>query len=254
MAVRLETHPEPSVRLDVHLQRPDLDRHTAIEFKYPFVSLLLMDPIPRPPTPEYLREATFRMLGMRCLRCGTVRPLEVAHIMDWPTCVAAASKQINGMEPPADWRMGVALQSFHNLGNVLPLCRNCHGLYDGRQHEDVTECEIRGYRDAAVREAGALARLIDFVGTELHGRPNRCTHMIDGRREHSHMVDLQACAWPLIWLAQGYRDGALAGDPHLVVPSAGAGHHHVHLDTTTIALCGSPLAECNRAGQIWSKS
>ena len=29
--VRLETHPEPNVRLDLLLSRPDLDRHTAVE-------------------------------------------------------------------------------------------------------------------------------------------------------------------------------------------------------------------------------
>jgi hypothetical protein len=35
MLIRLETHPEPAVRPDVLLSRPDLDRHTAIELKYP---------------------------------------------------------------------------------------------------------------------------------------------------------------------------------------------------------------------------
>ena len=32
--VRLETHPEPGVRLDLLLSRPDLGRHTAVELKY----------------------------------------------------------------------------------------------------------------------------------------------------------------------------------------------------------------------------
>ncbi|MEV6894090.1 hypothetical protein [Kribbella sp. NPDC051137] len=34
LQVRLETHPEPNVRLDLLLSRSDLDRHTAIELKY----------------------------------------------------------------------------------------------------------------------------------------------------------------------------------------------------------------------------
>jgi hypothetical protein len=34
LRVRLETHPEPGVRLDLLLSRADLDRHTAIELKY----------------------------------------------------------------------------------------------------------------------------------------------------------------------------------------------------------------------------
>jgi hypothetical protein len=32
--VRLETHPEPSIRLDVLLSRPDLDAHSVVELKY----------------------------------------------------------------------------------------------------------------------------------------------------------------------------------------------------------------------------
>lgn len=34
LRVRLETHPQPNVRLDLLLSRPDLRRHTAIELKY----------------------------------------------------------------------------------------------------------------------------------------------------------------------------------------------------------------------------
>ena len=34
MRVRLETHPEPAIRLDLRLSRPDLGRYTAIELKY----------------------------------------------------------------------------------------------------------------------------------------------------------------------------------------------------------------------------
>jgi hypothetical protein len=34
MRVRLETHPEPNLNLDLLFSRPDLDRHTAVELKY----------------------------------------------------------------------------------------------------------------------------------------------------------------------------------------------------------------------------
>jgi hypothetical protein len=34
LEVRLETHPEPNVRLDVLISRPDTGRHTALELKY----------------------------------------------------------------------------------------------------------------------------------------------------------------------------------------------------------------------------
>lgn len=34
LQVRLETHPEPNMRLDLLLSRPDLRKHTAVELKY----------------------------------------------------------------------------------------------------------------------------------------------------------------------------------------------------------------------------
>lgn len=34
MQIRLETHPEPNVRLDVLFARPDLSAYTAVELKY----------------------------------------------------------------------------------------------------------------------------------------------------------------------------------------------------------------------------
>jgi hypothetical protein len=178
----------------------------------------------------------------------------VAHIIDWPKCVELASEQITGRKPPEGWLYEEAVRYFHDLGNVLPLCPNCHGLYDGIHYTDITECEIRRYRDDAVQQPETLARLIDFVGVELSGRPNRCTHKVAGRRKHSRTVNLAACTWPLIWIARGYELGVLTDNPHLTVNSAGAGHYHVRLDTTEIRLRSARLGECGHFGEIWRRS
>ncbi|MEV0035202.1 HNH endonuclease [Streptomyces sp. NPDC050804] len=209
----------------------------------------------RPGNPEYLRQATFRMFGERCLRCGESRPLEMAHIANWPKCVILAGEKIDGVAPPDEWHYGAAVGHFHHLGNVLPLCANCHTLYDGEQYTDVTESEIRDYRDAAVRQPDVLARLIDFVGTELSGRPGRCTHKVDGKRKHSHAVDAEACAWPLMWISQGYEQGLVTDDPNMIVLLRDSGfHYHVPLTTTEISMCSGELSECGRGVRIWKRS
>ncbi|WP_137989746.1 HNH endonuclease signature motif containing protein [Streptomyces vilmorinianum] len=205
-------------------------------------------------TPKYLVAATYRMLGTRCLRCDLDRPLEVAHIVDWPSCFASAGEEIDGLAPPEAWHYAEAISRFHDLGNVLPLCCNCHTLYDGKQYTDVTESEIRGYRDAAVRKPEALSRLIDFVGTELRGRPGRCIHKVGSRREHTHTADPVACSWPLTWISQGYELGLVAEDPNLIVMSAECGfHYHVPLTTTEIRMCSGELSECGRGGRVWKR-
>jgi hypothetical protein len=85
----------------------------------------------------HLREATFWLFGRACLRCRTERPLEVAHVVDWPRCRELDSSPVGGIKPPTWFVDGEAIRLFHNIANVLPLCGNCHGLYDGRHHEDV---------------------------------------------------------------------------------------------------------------------
>ncbi|WP_405832477.1 HNH endonuclease [Streptomyces sp. NBC_00105] len=208
----------------------------------------------RPDNPEYLRQASFHIFGEQCLRCGAVRPLEMAHIMNWPKCVAAAGEEIDGIAPPEAWHYGAAVSYFHHLGNVLPLCANCHTLFDNMQYEDVTEAEIKGYRDDAVRKPETLTRLIDFVGTELSGRPGRCTHKIEGKRKHSHVVDVEACMWPLMWISQSYEKGPVTDDPKMIVKSRDSGfHYHVPLTTTEISMCSGELSECSQGVRVWKR-
>ncbi len=155
-----------------------------------------MPELKRPETPAYLRQAAYRVFGEQCLRCLGSRPIEVAHIVNWPACRLQAGLPVNGLQPPSDWREGEALRLFHDLGNVLPLCPNCHTIYDGIAYEDVDESQICGYRDRAVLRHDVLAQLIDFVGIELSGRPNRRPHQAAGRRVHTRVVNPNAVMWP----------------------------------------------------------
>lgn len=214
----------------------------------------------RPETPQYLIEACFWIFEERCFRCKIDRPLDVAHIENWPTCRERAGRPVAGFSPPADWHYGQALTEFHHIGNVLPLCKNCHGLYDGPQYPDVTEEEIRSYRDAAVKLPDVLGRLIDFVGIELYGRPNRCGHRDDEtkKRQHSHVVDTVATRWPMIWIGDAYREGTLTGDPRMTVITADGSHHHVHFGQMSVGTCGACCVPCcakesGDRGPVWRR-
>ncbi|MFC1438465.1 HNH endonuclease signature motif containing protein [Streptacidiphilus sp. N1-10] len=191
------------------------------------------------------------MLGDRCLRCGLERPLEVAHIIEWPRCFAIAGEEIDGQKPPREWHYGEAVRHFHHLGNMLPLCSNCHTLFDGKQYPEVTEEQIRALRDAVVKKPETLLRLIEFIGEELSGRPGRCTHNVDGKRKHSHAVDVTACTWPLIWLSESYKLGTITDNPNLLIePSGGGYHYHASLDTGTISLCSARVSDCRPGARI----
>jgi hypothetical protein len=211
----------------------------------------------RPENPEFLIKATFRLFGEACLRCGEPRPLEMAHVAGWPECVALAGAEVNGMKPPRDWQYAVAVSSFHNLGNVVPLCCNCHTLFDIDRYPDVTTCDIVSLRDAAVQQPRVLAHLIDFVGTELRGRPNRCVHKTaDGKRQHSHQIDELAALIPMPWIAAAHRWGDLTANPHMIVTGRtnDGWHHHVRLDLGAITHCSGALDACAPGAHVWSPS
>ena len=209
-----------------------------------------MSVLPRPRTPEYLRDAAFEVFGRLCLRCALDRPLKVAHLVDWPRCRAIASRPVGRIKAPDWYAEPRALALFHNLGNVVPLCSNCHELYDSPKEEDVDEAEIRGFRDAALRRSDVLRRALDYVVAELTARPGRCRHLVDGRRSHSHQVDLTGCMHPLSWIADGYAAGVLSDHPEIVVVSAGGSHHHVRLDRGELMGCGASLDDCARDADV----
>ncbi|MFD9078280.1 HNH endonuclease [Streptomyces erythrochromogenes] len=224
----------------------------------------------RPQNPEYLLRAVRRIFGEACLLCGISSPrAEMAHVRDWPTVRAeghapferlltstVGAQRTSKTQPtkPADVDK-IADQHtyslFHDLGNVLPLCPNCHTLYDGKDYPEVTEKEVLAARNSAVRQPEVLTQAIRFIEDELRGRPRRCTHLDkDGRREHTYRSDVMALSAPLSWVASGFAAGLDLGDPMLVVECASRlEHHHVDLAHTTVDLCIGPIRACPDLGR-----
>lgn len=209
----------------------------------------------RPDNPQFLIEATYRIFGAACLRCGVERPLDMAHILDWPKCEAFAGEQIEGMKPPRGWHYAVALETFHNITNVVPLCPSCHRLLDQKKYVDVTECGILELRNEAIKRPDVLARVIDFVGTELSGRPNRYKRkMEDGKVKYSPMADTFGALMPLSWVADAYQAGILTDNPHMVVRENDGWHSHVRLEHGSISHCCGSLEDCAAGARVWTRA
>ena len=66
---------------------------------------------------------------------------------------------------------------------MLPLCCNCHNLYDSRDR-DIDRASLLGRRAVRLGSAEAVTALVDFIVRELAGRPSRGT-------------DEVGLAWPL---------------------------------------------------------
>ncbi|GGZ89719.1 hypothetical protein GCM10010371_57000 [Streptomyces subrutilus] len=220
----------------------------------------------RPKNPDYLLRAVRRIFGAACLRCGTSRPrAEMAHIRDWPMVRKEGHEPFKGLltstvgaqrsssTGPSTKKPDLAKLAyehtyslFHDLGNVLPLCPNCHTLFDGKSYPEVTKADILAVRDEAVRRPEVLARAIDFIRAELRGRPRRCTHRDEhGRQEHTHRSDIMALGAPLLWVSRGFSAGLDLGNPTLVVECvSGLQHHRVDLAQGALNLCVGSIRVC----------
>ncbi len=200
-------------------------------------------------------QATFRLFGEACLCCRVSRPLEMAHIRDWPTSVAFAGTEIGGIKPPRDWHYAVAVDNFHNISNVVPLCCNCHTLFDQKKYPDITECAILELRDEAIKRTDVLGHVINFIGIELSGRPSRCQHKTeDGKRKHTHVIDQMAAVLPMPWIADAYRAGTLTDNPHMIVRNRDGWHHHVRFDHGSISCCAGSLDNCADGARVWTRT
>lgn len=101
LQVRLETHPEPHVRLDLLLSRPDLGRHTAGELKYLTAGW----------TGEVGGERfTLKNHGAQDVRAYDVVK-DIERLERFGTCVAAGSEQggvtVSGSHRPSQERQGL---------------------------------------------------------------------------------------------------------------------------------------------------
>lgn len=158
----------------------------------------------RPRTPDYLRTFVHDLYRGRCLRCGTTRPLAVAHLLNWPT----VRRHINTNATPA-WtpqvREQFAFWQFHQPGNVVLLCCNCHTLLDNPKVTDVTLAGIVALRDAVRADPGFGDRVRRFV----------CREMGSVRRRP---VDAGGLAPLQRWLADAATSGVLPPPHRFVVP------------------------------------
>ncbi|MFC7245229.1 tetratricopeptide repeat protein [Catellatospora aurea] len=214
-----------------------------------------------PPAPAHLIEAVYEIFGRRCLLCAAERPLNVAHLINRRDARHLAQRTVQGFNPEqratleartTSWHPGAVRRNaeryHHNLGNMVPLCANCHTLLDGTKYHDVTEDQVIRRRDAALNTPEVLRRVIGFVRAEMSGRPNRCDCAAFGRQRHSRTVDPDVLSAPIGWLSRGYRRGVIADDPYVI--SAPRTHcwdwllDHLHLGLPLTYGCANRVGRC----------
>lgn len=178
----------------------------------------------------------------------------MAHILNKPACFALAGRAKDGKdEPPYEWQKAVGTSHFHNITNVVPLCRKHHRRFDNPKDPRITHDDIVRLRNEAIKRPEALARLLDFACTELRGRPGRCQHKDkNGKRPHSHMADTKSAALALHWVSRGYVQGILSGPPQLIVESVGGSHCHLDLCSGGITHTNCSANDCSlQKAPLW---
>ncbi|WNF31093.1 HNH endonuclease [Streptomyces sp. C11-1] len=204
----------------------------------------------RPKNPDALLRAARKVFGTACLAWGTTRPRpELAHICDWPTVRLATESAVRGIpERIAHVGKQHRRSTFHDLGNVVPLCPNHHTLFDGNYPEFDVDT-VLALRDAALRNPEVLLRVVDVIIDELRGRPNRWIGAAaDGCRKYNRATDLTALITLLSWVRKGFGLGLELGEPHLVVDCVSGGqHYHVALDHGAVDHCAGDSSQCATA-------
>jgi hypothetical protein len=95
----------------------------------------------RPDTPAWLAVFANDLYGGQCARCQVTRPLEVAHLSNWPE-VKEYVASTPGADSPLVLQPEEAYWLFHQPVNVVLLCCNCHCLFDGVVYTDVALADI----------------------------------------------------------------------------------------------------------------
>lgn len=150
--------------------------------------------------------------------CQVDRPLDVAHIDDWPTI----RSRLAGEE------MDFAWWEFHQPSNVLVLCANHHRLLDSGD-SSVSKAELCAQRErlftsttGAMRLAGLYCRL---ASGEIGKRKTARRFAMDLNR-----------LFPLLgWLERGYVAGGLDGLEEFQVRTLG-GYVHVRAEDGSASL------------------
>lgn len=130
---------------------------------------------PRSDTPEWLRIIAHKLYGDVCIRCGASRPLEVAHLVDWPGFREHVLELKNRRPRSLDIPPKMAQDLFHGPIRVVLLCSSCHTLFDHSQYTDVTHSVILALRDRALateRAALVLREYFCLMYTKKKGARN----------------------------------------------------------------------------------
>jgi hypothetical protein len=140
--------------------------------------------IRRPDTPAWLAAFANDLYGGQCARCKVTRPLEVAHLSNWPE-VKEYVASTPGADSPLVLQPEEAYWLFHQPVNVVLLCCNCHCLFDGAAYGDVTLADIVAARDAVLGTERAAAVVRDYFcrgyTVKFHLRTGHRSFMPRGR-------------------------------------------------------------------------
>jgi HNH endonuclease len=112
----------------------------------------------RSKTPAWLDTFCRTLYGGICIRCGTTRPLEVAHLDNWSTVRDGLVD-----DTPAWFTLSDAKWFFHQPSNVVLLCANCHTLYDQPVYTDVTREHIIEARNRVLSTERAALVVREYV-------------------------------------------------------------------------------------------
>lgn len=174
---------------------------------------------PRPATPDWLRRFALDLFANECLRCGIDRPLDVAHVADWPTVLRSLESG------PSNW----AYWEFHQPSNVLVLCANCHRLLDDPRVSDVQTQELTAKRDDLLGRPAAATKVRDLLCRLLTQQVGRYRVGSDWHADLNRLFPL------LGWLQRAAQAGVL-DEPHQFRVNVNGMVHRVSLWQASVSV------------------
>lgn len=145
-------------------------------------------------TPQWLKTFAYAVYGEQCVRCKSHRPLQVAHLENWPDTRDGDPLALHDPDNVA-WL-------FHQPINVVVLCCNCHCLFDGQEYTDVTLDDIREARDRELMTERAAVAVREYLCRGFSG-----TVVKNGDNVLNRWFPM------LLWLQSAYEAGVLP-EPH----------------------------------------
>ncbi|WP_412538508.1 HNH endonuclease [Longispora sp. K20-0274] len=214
-------------------------------------------------TPKLLVDLAYQVFGHRCLICPEDWSLEIAHIDDWKKTKASVDADVSkalkteGALPSRHW-VTLVHDRFHNLGNVVPLCTNCHTKFD-HGHPDYPAERILDARARALHDREVVRELTAVLLEELAGRRSQCRHRSvtfkrgQRKRLHSIAMNVVDAARMLIWIADAYQTRVITDESRWIVP-IGDRDYHLHIDLSAVDIpitCVPGRGTCDPTSRVW---